>query len=104
MVPTEGAATAATTMPPLKDAEPLEGAVAPSPDIYNPAGNKHTQSHSPKTEDDNSEIEPNPGSQETVISSQSQPEPQAEMVKDNPPTPDIHPGTPDEVIAQLEEQ
>ena len=41
MTPTEGAAAAATSMPPLKDAEPLEGAVAPSPGIYNPAGNKY---------------------------------------------------------------
>ena len=40
MEPTEGATTAATTMPPLEDAESLEGAVVPSPDIYNPAGNK----------------------------------------------------------------
>ena len=101
MIPTE---SAATTMPPLKDAEPLEGTITPSPDVYNPAGNKYTQSHSPNTEDDDSEIKPNPSSQETVVSSQSQPEPQVEMVEDNPSTPDIHPGTPDVVIAQLEEE
>ena len=39
-------------MPPLADAEPLEGAVAPDPGTYKPAGNKSTRLHSPRTEDD----------------------------------------------------
>ena len=102
MTSNQSAATATMTIPPLEDAEPLEGAVAPSSDAYNPACNKHTQSHSPKTEDDDSEVKSNPSSQDTVISSQSQPEHQGKTVEDNPPTPDIHPGSPDVVIAQLE--
>ena len=42
-------------MPPLADVEPLEGAVAPDPGTYEPADNKFTRSHSPRTEEDNSD-------------------------------------------------
>ena len=65
-------ATTAVTMPPLKDAEPLEGAAAPDTGNYEPAGNKFTRSHSPKTKDDDSEVEPPPSSLETPNSSQYQ--------------------------------
>ena len=104
MTPTEGAATASTSMPPLKDAEPLEGAVAPNSDVYNPAGNKYTQSHSPKTKDEDSKIEPNPSSQGTINSSQSQSGTQVKTVDDKPPTPDICSRTPDMVVAQLDKE
>ena len=104
MTPSESAATATMTMPPLEDAEPLKEAVAPSSDAYNPAGNKYTRPNSPKTEDYDSKIEPNPSSQDTVISSPSQAEDQVKTVDNNPPTPDILPGTADVVIAQLDEE
>ena len=45
-------------IPPLEDAESLEGAVAPDPGTYEPAGNKFTRSHSPRTEDDDSDDPP----------------------------------------------
>ena len=69
---TSESATTAVTMPPLKDAEPLEGAAAPDAGTYEPAGNKFTRSHSTKTEDDDSEVKPPPSSLETPNSSQCQ--------------------------------
>ena len=56
-------------MPPLADAEPLEGAITPDPGTYEPAGNKFTRSHSPGTEEDNSD-DPPANSQETPDCSQ----------------------------------
>ena len=91
-------------MPPLKDAEPLKGAAAPDTGTYEPAGNKFTRSHSPKTKDDDSEVEPLPSSLETTNSSQCQQEHQEQTVEDNPPTPDFCPGTPDVVMAQLDQE
>ena len=40
------------SMPLLADTEPLEGAVAPDPGTYEPAGNKFTRLHSPGPEED----------------------------------------------------
>ena len=101
---TSESATTAVTMPPLEDAEPLEGAAAPDTGTYKPAGNKFTRSHSPKTKDDDSEVKPPPISLETTNSSQCQQEHQEQTVEDNLPTPDFCPGTPDVVMAQLDQE
>ena len=44
--------------PALEDSEPLIGAVAPDTGTYEPTGNKFTRSHSPGTEDDESDDPP----------------------------------------------
>ena len=87
-------------MPPLEDAEPLEGAVAPDPGTYEPAGNTFTRSHSPRTEDNNSD-DPPASSQGTSDCSQQDSKKQVE--EDHPPTPDIHSRTPDLIMAQLDQ-
>ena len=69
------AAPAAITMPslegipPLEEAEPLEGAIAPDSDTYEPVGNKFTRLHSPGNEEDSSD-DPHSSSQETPDCSQ----------------------------------
>ena len=83
-------------MPPLKDAEPLEGATTPNLSTYEPTGNKFTRLHSPRTEEDDSD-EPLTSSQETPDCSQQGSKKQVE--EDHPPTPDIYPGTPDPIVA-----
>ena len=88
-------------MPPLADAEPLEGAIAPDPGTYEPAGNKFTRLHSPGTEEDNSD-DPPANSQETPDCSQQDNKKQVE--EDHPPTPDIYSGTPDLIVAQLDQE
>ena len=85
----------------LEDAELLEGAVAPDPGIYECASNKFTRLHSPRTDEDNND-EPPSSSQETPDCSQQDNKKQTE--EDNPPTPDFHPGTPNVVIAQLDQE
>ena len=88
-------------MPPLEDAEPLKGAFAPDPGTYESAGNKFTRSHSPRTEEDNSD-EPLARSQGTPDCSQQ--DSKKQVKEDHPPTPDICPGTPDLIMAQLDQQ
>ena len=83
----------------LEDAELLEGAAAPDPGTYEPAGNKFTRLHSPRTDEDDSD-EPPSSSQETPDCSQQDNKKQTE--EDNPPTPDFCPVTPDVIIAQLD--
>ena len=85
-------------MPPLEDAGPPEGAVTPDPGTYEPGGNKFTRSHSPRTEEDNSD-DPHASSQGT--SDCSQLDSKKQVKEDNPPTPDIRPRTPDLIVAQL---
>ena len=86
-------------MPPLEDAEPPEGAITPDPDTYEPTGNKFTRSHSPRTEEANSD-DPHVSSQGTPDCSQQDNKKQIE--KDNLPTPDICPRTPDLIMTQLD--
>ena len=88
-------------MPPLEDAEPLEGAIAPDPGTYEPEGNKFTRLHSPRTEEDDSD-EPHASSQEIPDASQQDGKKQVE--EDHPPTPDIHLGTPDLIVTQLDQE
>ena len=85
-------------MPLLEDAEPPDGAVTPDSDTYEPTGNKFTRSHSPGTEEDNSD-DPHASSQGTPDCSQQD---KKQIKEDNPPTPDICPGTPDLITAQLD--
>ena len=87
-------------MPPLEDAGPPEGAITPDPGTYEPAGNKFTRLHSPRTEEDNSD-DPHTSSQGTPDCSQQD---KKQMEEDNPPTPDIHPGTLDLIVAQLDQK
>ena len=88
-------------MPPLADAEPFEGAIAPDPGTYEPAGNKCTRLHSPRTEEDASD-DPPANSQETPDCFQQDSKKQVE--EDHPPTPDIHSRTPDLIVAQLDQE
>ena len=88
-------------MPPLEHAEPLDGAIAPDPGTDETAGNKFTRLHSPRTEDDDSD-DPPASSQGTSDCSQQDSKKQAE--EDHPPTPDIHSGTPDLIMAQLDQE
>ena len=88
-------------MPPLADAEPLEGAIAPDPGTYEPAGNKFTRLHSPRTEEDDSD-DPHASSQGTPDCSQQ--DSKKQVKEDNPPTPDIHPRTLDLIMAQLDQE
>ena len=104
MRPIEEATASTASMPALVDMEPLEGAEAPDPGTYNPTGNKYSRSHSPKTKDDDSEPENSPASQETGCSSQAQVEPQIKPMDDKLPTPDIRPGTPNDLIEQLDKE
>ena len=87
----------------LEDAELLKGAAAPDPDTYEPAGNKFTRLHSPKMDEDDSDKPPS-SSQETPDCSQSQQDNKKQTEEDNPPTPDFHPGTPNVIIAQLDQE
>ena len=89
------------TMPALEDAEPLEGAAAPDTGTYESAGNKFTRLHSPRMDEDDSD-EPPSSSQEAPDCSQQDNKKQTE--EDNPPTPDFCPGTPDVIIAQLDQE
>ena len=75
-------------MPALEDAELLKGAAAPDPSTYGPAGNKFTRSHSPKTDEDDSDKPPS-SSQETPDCSQSQQDNKKQTEEDNPPTLDF---------------
>ena len=86
-------------MPPLEDAGPPEGAVTPDPSTYEPEGNKFTRSHSPGTEEDDSN-DPHASSQGTPDCSQQ--DSKKQIKEDNPPTPDIHPRTLDLIMAQLD--
>ena len=79
-------AMTAVTMPALEDVEPLEGTAAPDTNTYEPAGNKFTRSHSPKTEDDDSEVEPLPSSLETPNSSLHQQDHQEQCEKEEQPS------------------
>ena len=88
-------------MPPLEDAGPPEGAVAPDPGTYEPAGNKFTRLHSPRTEEDNSN-DPHASSQGTPDCCQQDSKKQIE--EDNPPTPDILPRTLYLIVAQLDQE
>ena len=88
-------------MPPPADAEPFEGAIAPDPGTYEPAGNKFTRSHSSRTEEDDSD-DPPANSQE--IPECSQQDGKKQVKEDHPPTPDIHSGTPDLIVAQLDQE
>ena len=88
-------------MPPFEDAGPPEGAITPDPGTYEPAGNKFTRSHSPRTEEDDSD-DPHSSSQGTPDCSQQDSKKQIE--EDNPPAPDIHPRTPDLIVAQLDQE
>ena len=86
-------------MPLLEDAEPPEGAVTPDPDTYEPTGTKFTRSHSPRTKEDNSN-DPHANSQGTPDCSQQ--DNKKQIKEDNPLTPDIHPGTLDLIVGQLD--
>ena len=88
-------------MPPLEDAEPLEGAIAPDPGTYEPAGNNFTRLHSPRTEEDDSD-DPPANNQETPDCSQQ--DGKKQVKEDHPPTPDICFGTPDLIVAQLDQE
>ena len=57
------------TMPALEDVELLEGAAAPDPGTYECTSNKFTRSHSPRTDEDDSDKCPS-SSQETPDCSQ----------------------------------
>ena len=84
-------------MPTLEDAEPLVGATAPDTDIIESTGNKFTRSHSPRTEDDESDDSP-AGSQRTTI--ECPPNNEEHNDGDHPLTPNVHLGTPDLIIDQ----
>ena len=79
----------------------LGGAAAPDPGTYEPAGNKFTRSHSPRMDEDNSDKPPS-SSQETPDCSQQDNKKQTEEY--NAPTPDFHPGTPNVIVAQLDQE
>ena len=85
-------------MPTLEDSEPLIGTIAPDTGTYKPTGNKFTRSHSPGTEDDESD-DPPASSQGTAI--ESPPDNKEQDNEDHPPTPDVHSGTPDLIVDQL---
>ena len=87
-------------MPPLEDAEPLESAATPDLSTCEPTGNKFNRSHSPGTEDESDE--PLASSQETPNCSQQGSKKQVK--EDHPWTPDIHPGTPDLIMTQLDQE
>ena len=85
-------------MPTLEDSEPLIGTVAPDTGTYEPTGNKFTRSHSPGTEDDESD-DPPASSQGTAAG--SLPDNKEQDDEDHPLTPDVHSGTPDLIVDQL---
>ena len=82
----------------LEDSEPLMGTIAPDTGTYKPTGNKFTRSHSPGTEDNESE-DPPASSQGTAIG--SPPDNKEQDDEDHLLTPDVHSGTPDLIIDQL---
>ena len=84
-------------MPALEDAEPLVGATAPDTDIIESTGNKFTRSHSPRTEDDESDDSP-AGSERTTI--ECPPDNEEHDDGDHLLTPNVHLGTPDLIIGQ----
>ena len=85
-------------MPTLEDAEPLIGAVAADTGTYKPTGNKFTRSHSPGTEDNESD-DPPASSQGTAI--ESPPDNKEQDDEDHLLTPDVHSGTLDLIMDQL---
>ena len=85
-------------MPTLEDSEPLIGAVAPDTGTYEPTGNKFTRSHSPGTEDEESDDTP-ASSQETAAG--SPPDNKEQDDEDHLPTLDVCSGTPDLIMDQL---
>ena len=101
------APAAATTlslesMPTLEDAGPLIGAIAPDTGTYKPTGNNFTRSHTPGTEDDESD-DPPASSQGTAI--ESPPDNKEQDNEDHLLTPDVHSGTPDLIVDQpIQEQ
>ena len=84
-------------MPTLEDAEPLVGTTAPDTDIIESTGNKFTRSHSPRTEDDESDDSP-AGSQRTTI--ECPPDDEEHDDEDHLPTPNVCSGTPDLIVDQ----
>ena len=84
-------------MPALEDAEPLVGTTAPDTDIIEPTGNKFDRSHSPETEDNESDDSP-AGSQRTTI--ECPPNDKDHDDEDHPPTPNVCSGTPDLIMDQ----
>ena len=82
----------------LEDSEPLIGAIAPDTGTYKPTGNKFTRSHSPGTEDDESDNPP-ANSQGTAIG--SPPDNKEQDDEDHLLTPDVHSGTLDLIMDQL---
>ena len=85
-------------MPALEDSEPLIGAIAPDTGTYKPTGNKFTRSHSPGTEDNESD-DPPASSQGTVTG--SPPDNKEQDDEDHPQTLDVCSGTPDLIVDQL---
>ena len=84
-------------MPTLEDAEPLVGATAPDTDIIESTGNKFTRSHSPRTEDDESDDSP-AGSQRTTV--ECPPNNKEHNDEDHLPSPNVCSGTPDLIVDQ----
>ena len=82
----------------LKTAEPLIGTVASDTGTYEPTGSKFTRSHSPGTEDDESD-DPPASSQGTATG--SSPDNKEQDDEDHLPTPDVHSGTPDLIVDYL---
>ena len=85
-------------MPTLEDSEPLIGPVAPDTGTYEPTGNKFTRSHSPGTEDDESDDCP-ASSQGTAIG--SLPDNKEQDAEDHLLTPYVHSGTLEVIVDQL---
>ena len=85
-------------MPALEDSEPLIGTVAPDTGTYEPTGNKFSRSHSPGTEDEESD-DPPASSQGTAT--RSPPDNKEQDNEDHPLTPDVHSGTLDLIVDQL---
>ena len=85
-------------MPILEDAEPLVGATAPDTDIIESTGYKFTRSHSPRTEDNESDDSP-AGSQRTTIECPPNDEEQ-DNDGDHLLTPNVCLGTPDLIVGQ----
>ena len=85
-------------MPTLEDAKPPIGTIAPDTGTYKPTGNKFTRSHSPGTEDHESD-DPPASREGTAIG--SPPDNKEQDDKDHLPTPDGCSGTPDLIADQL---
>ena len=85
-------------MPVLEDSEPLIGAVVPDTATYESTGNKFTRSHSPGTEDNESD-DPPTSSQGTTAG--SLPNNLEQDDGDHLPALDVCSGTPDLIVDQL---